>query len=29
MTADAQCTSFTITAQGRRTATGSDTTNCW
>lgn len=29
MTADAQCTSFSLTAQGQRTATGSDTTNCW
>lgn len=29
MTGDAQCTSFTITATGRRTATGSDTASCW
>jgi type IV pilus assembly protein PilE len=29
MTADAQCTSFTINAQGVRTATGTDAANCW
>lgn len=29
MTADAQCTSFSITAQGARTATGTDAANCW
>lgn len=29
MTADAQCTSFTITSQGVRTATGSDAATCW
>jgi type IV pilus assembly protein PilE len=29
MTADAQCTSFSITAQGVRTATGTDAANCW
>jgi type IV pilus assembly protein PilE len=29
MTADAQCTSFSITAQGVRTATGSAAANCW
>jgi type IV pilus assembly protein PilE len=29
MTRDAQCTEFSITAQGERSATGSDPTNCW
>ena len=29
MTADAQCTQFSLTAQGVRTATGSDAANCW
>jgi type IV pilus assembly protein PilE len=29
MTADTQCTTFSITAQGLRTATGSDPTRCW
>jgi type IV pilus assembly protein PilE len=29
MTADGACTSFSITAQGVRTATGSDAANCW
>jgi type IV pilus assembly protein PilE len=29
MTGDTQCTSFSITAQGARTATGSDPTRCW
>jgi type IV pilus assembly protein PilE len=29
MTADAQCTSFSITAQGVRTATGTNAANCW
>jgi len=29
MTADAQCTTFSITAQGVRTATGTDPANCW
>jgi type IV pilus assembly protein PilE len=29
MTADVQCTSFSITAQGVRTATGTDAANCW
>ena len=29
MTGDAQCTSFSITAQGVRTATGSAPANCW
>ena len=29
MTADAQCTSFSLTAQGVRTATGTDAANCW
>lgn len=29
MSADAQCTSFSITAQGVRTATGSNPTACW
>lgn len=29
MTGDAQCTSFSITAQGARTATGTDAANCW
>ena len=29
MTADVQCTSFSITAQGVRTATGSNPTACW
>lgn len=29
MTADAPCTTFTITADGQRTATGSDAANCW
>ncbi|HUQ51645.1 MAG TPA: type IV pilin protein [Gammaproteobacteria bacterium] len=29
MTADAQCTSFSITAQGVRTATGTGAANCW
>jgi type IV pilus assembly protein PilE len=29
MTTDAQCTSFSITAQGVRTATGTDAANCW
>lgn len=29
MTTDAQCTSFSITAQGARTATGTDAANCW
>ena len=28
-TADAACTSFSITAQGVRTATGTDAANCW
>jgi type IV pilus assembly protein PilE len=29
MTADVQCTSFTITSQGTRTATGTNAPNCW
>jgi type IV pilus assembly protein PilE len=29
MTGDAQCTTFSITAQGVRTATGTDAANCW
>jgi type IV pilus assembly protein PilE len=29
MTVDAQCTSFTITSQGERTATGTNADNCW
>ena len=29
MTEDAQCTSFSLTATGIRTATGSDAANCW
>jgi len=29
MTGDAQCTSFSLTAQGVRTATGTDAANCW
>jgi len=29
MTADAQCTTFTITAQGVRDATGSNPASCW
>lgn len=29
MTGDAQCTSFSITAQSVRTATGADAANCW
>jgi type IV pilus assembly protein PilE len=29
MTADAQCTSFSLTATGIRTATGSDAARCW
>ena len=29
MTQDAQCTSFSLTATGVRTATGSDAANCW
>lgn len=29
MTADTQCTSFTLTSEGQRTATGSDAANCW
>jgi hypothetical protein len=29
MTEDAQCTSFSITAQGLRTATGSNPGSCW
>jgi type IV pilus assembly protein PilE len=29
MTADAQCTQFSITAQGVRAATGTDAANCW
>jgi type IV pilus assembly protein PilE len=29
MTEDAQCTTFSLTAQGVRTATGSDPTRCW
>ena len=29
MTRDAQCTTFSITAQGVRSATGSDPTSCW
>jgi type IV pilus assembly protein PilE len=29
MTADAQCTSFSITAQGVRTATGTNAASCW
>jgi type IV pilus assembly protein PilE len=29
MTADAQCTTFSINAQGVRTATGSAPANCW
>lgn len=29
MTGDTQCTSFTITAQGLRTATGTAAANCW
>jgi type IV pilus assembly protein PilE len=29
MTRDAQCTSFSITAQGVRTATGDAPANCW
>ena len=28
-TGDAQCTSFSITAQGLRTATGTNAANCW
>jgi type IV pilus assembly protein PilE len=29
MTADAMCTSFSLTAQGVKTATGSNPTSCW
>ena len=29
MTADAQCASFSITAQGERSATGTNAANCW
>jgi type IV pilus assembly protein PilE len=29
MTGDAQCTTFSITAQGERTATGSTAATCW
>lgn len=29
MTGDAQCTTFSITAQGLRTATGTAAANCW
>ena len=29
LTTDAQCTSFSITAQGVRTATGTTAANCW
>ena len=29
MTADDQCTTFTITSQGERTATGSAAASCW
>jgi type IV pilus assembly protein PilE len=29
MTNDAACTTFSITSQGTRTATGSDFANCW
>jgi type IV pilus assembly protein PilE len=29
MTRDAQCTQFSITAQGERSATGTDPANCW
>jgi type IV pilus assembly protein PilE len=29
MTGDGQCTQFRLTSQGAKTATGSDTTNCW
>ena len=29
MRGDTQCTTFSITAQGIRTATGSDAANCW
>jgi type IV pilus assembly protein PilE len=29
MTGDAQCTTFSLTAQGLRTATGTDPGNCW
>lgn len=29
MTADERCTSFSITAQGVRAATGTDAANCW
>jgi type IV pilus assembly protein PilE len=29
MTGDAQCTSFSLTAQGVRTATGTDAARCW
>jgi Tfp pilus assembly protein PilE len=29
MTGDVQCTSFTITSQGVRTATGSTAATCW
>lgn len=29
MTVDDRCTSFTITSQGARTATGADAANCW
>jgi type IV pilus assembly protein PilE len=29
MTVDARCTSFSVTAQGVRTATGTDAANCW
>lgn len=29
MTQDAQCTSFSITAQGVRSATGTNAANCW
>ena len=29
MTGDAMCTSFSVTAQGARTATGTDAATCW
>jgi hypothetical protein len=29
MTDDAQCTSFTVTAEGTRTATGEAAATCW
>jgi hypothetical protein len=29
MTLDTQCTSFSLTAQGARSATGADPASCW